>query len=76
MIEALLARGDAVVIDFDGVRGCPSSFLEEVFGGLIRSSSRLDLTVDEIAARVTIVSEKTPVLVTEAHRYLKRAAGI
>lgn len=31
-----LQANDMVVIDFDGVEGLPSSFLEEVFGGLVR----------------------------------------
>jgi hypothetical protein len=32
-----LASGTHVILDIDGVEGLPSSFLEEVFGGLVRS---------------------------------------
>lgn len=32
-----LNDGGHVILDIDGVEGLPSSFLEEVFGGLVRS---------------------------------------
>lgn len=32
-----LKVGTHVILDIDGVEGLPSSFLEEVFGGLVRS---------------------------------------
>ena len=32
-----LHRGDKVIVGLDGVKGLPPSFLEEAFGGLIRS---------------------------------------
>jgi hypothetical protein len=31
-----LRNGQAVTINFNGVRGCGSSFLDEAFGGLVR----------------------------------------
>jgi hypothetical protein len=31
-----LKSGSHVILDIDGVEGLPSSFLEEVFGGLVR----------------------------------------
>ena len=34
-----LRRGDAVVVELDGVRGYGSSFLEEAFGGAVRELS-------------------------------------
>jgi len=38
-------------IDFDGVAGLPSSFLEEAFGGLVRTGV---ITAKEFLARVSI----------------------
>lgn len=42
ILRPTLARSDHVVIDIDGVEGLPSSFLEEVFGGLIRAGWSVD----------------------------------
>ena len=36
VLRPKLAGGQHVILDIDGVEGLPSSFLEEVFGGLIR----------------------------------------
>lgn len=36
ILRPLLVREHHVILDIDGVEGLPSSFLEEVFGGLIR----------------------------------------
>jgi len=38
----LLKKGVHVTLDIDGVEGLPSSFLEEIFGGLIREGYTLD----------------------------------
>ncbi|KAF0180254.1 MAG: hypothetical protein FD124_1156 [Alphaproteobacteria bacterium] len=35
-LVAALKSGEPIVIQFDGVAGLPSSFLEEAFGGLVR----------------------------------------
>ncbi|MGN8001418.1 STAS-like domain-containing protein [Sphingomonas sp. 22176] len=37
ILRPRLANGSHVVLDIDGVEGLPSSFLEEVFGGLVRA---------------------------------------
>ena len=45
VLKPLLAENDEVILDLDGLAGLPSSFWEEVFGGLIRKAI---LTVDQI----------------------------
>jgi STAS-like domain of unknown function (DUF4325) len=37
MLLPILRAGDKVTVELDGVRGYGSSFLEEAFGGLVRS---------------------------------------
>lgn len=36
ILKPSLKKFGSVVVDFDGVAGLPSSFLEEVFGGVVR----------------------------------------
>lgn len=60
---------DKVEIDFDGVRGYGSSFLEEAFGGLIRLTG---MTVNEFKAKVKILS-KDPYLLPEINSYVQDA---
>lgn len=36
VLRPKLTEGSRVILDIDGVEGLPSSFLEEVFGGLVR----------------------------------------
>jgi hypothetical protein len=36
LLVPMLQQNDRIVIELDGARGYPSSFLEEAFGGLIR----------------------------------------
>lgn len=46
-----LKKGDHVVVNIDGTRGYGSSFLEEVFGGLVRDQR---FTMDQFNARIKI----------------------
>lgn len=41
VLRPRLDRGLHVILDIDGVEGLPSSFLEEVFGGLVRDGWNL-----------------------------------
>ena len=50
-----LKRNTYLVIDFDGVAGLPSSFLEEAFGGLIRKGV---ISAKEFQSRVKIQATK------------------
>jgi len=50
----LLKKGAHVILDLDGVEGLPSSFLEEIFGGLVRKKIfTLQELKDLIEFRVT-----------------------
>ena len=57
---------DLVEIDFDGVRGYGSSFLEEAFGGFIRETK---MTLVEFFKKVIIIT-KDPLLEQEIQGYL------
>ena len=63
---------DSVEVNLDGTRGYGSSFLEEAFGGLIRSGQ---FTFTELENKLTIVSSK-PSLTIEAWNYIKDAADL
>jgi STAS-like domain of unknown function (DUF4325) len=52
-LEEPLRRGDTVTVELDGTVGYGSSFLEEAFGGLVRS---LNLSSDEALRRINIES--------------------
>jgi len=65
-----LRAGHDVVVDLDGARGLGPSFLEEVFGGLVRAG----FTRDEIARRVQLKSDNDPSYKDEVDGYLDEAA--
>jgi hypothetical protein len=67
-------RGEVLIIDFDGVVGAPSSFLEEAFGGLARE---LALPAKELGARLTFEATDKSLLpyVALAKRYMDEAAS-
>lgn len=50
-----LERGGTVTINIDGVAGLPSSFWEEVFGGLVRSHR---LTPDFVRERIKVATSQ------------------
>jgi hypothetical protein len=51
ILAPLLRENASIVLNLDGVAGLPSSFWEEVFGGLIR---RGYLRVDELGSRLKL----------------------
>lgn len=51
-----LIDGQTLVVELDGVRGYPSSFLEEAFGGLVRKHN---LSAADLLERLTL-SAVTP----------------
>jgi len=69
-LEEPIARGDVVIVELDGTVGYGSSFLEEAFGGLVRS---LKLPAETILGRLKILSEDES-LVEEVHQYVREEA--
>lgn len=59
-----------VIVDLDGTLGYGTSFLEEIFGGLIRIHH---LNYDDIVNRLTIISEEESYLIDDIMHYLKEA---
>lgn len=51
---------DKFVIDLDDLYGCPSSFREEAFGGLVRS---LGVTPQEVLDKLEFIATNRPPLV-------------
>lgn len=73
ILRPLLADNKQVRIILDGVAGLPSSFLEEVFGGLVRKGI---VTLDDFGDRISI-SATDPALqayIPLAYRYARDAA--
>lgn len=59
---------DLVNIELDGVMGYGSSFLEEVFGGLVRNG----FDDENLIYRINIITEHK-YLINEIHKYIKEA---
>jgi hypothetical protein len=73
-LDAALQKGDKVVVKLDGVIGYSSSFLEEVFGGVVRArkqaADRLKQTLQIRADDVAYSAAKL-----DAERYFSDALG-
>ena len=67
VLEPALKSGGSVVVDLDGVVGYGSSFLEEVFGGIVRAKKWL--SKDEVDRHLKIASQRQSWLV-EAYQYI------
>ena len=61
---------DKVIVDFDGVEGYGSSFLEEAFGGLIHTRK---LSREDVLSKLTLVSKEDESLVEEILGYIEKA---
>lgn len=66
-----LKQHDYVVVDLDGTTGYGSSFLDEVFGGLITHEG---MTRDEVLRRVSIKSDQDESYKLEALEAIDDAA--
>lgn len=65
LIPALKQNGKVAIL-LDGTMGYGSSFLEEVFGGLVRSK---EFDPEELAAKIDLISRDSS-LVSEINDYL------
>lgn len=64
---------DKVTVDFDGVEGYGSSFLDEAFGGLIHASN---LSKTDVLNRLHLVSNEDESLIEEILEYINKAEYI
>lgn len=70
VLKPHLDKGETIVIDFDGALGYGSSFLEEAFGGLVRTG----YAAADLLKRLVFRS-RDATLTAEVERYIKRAAA-
>ena len=68
-LEPAFTKFDTVVVDFDGVEGYSASFLEEVFGGLVRKYG-----LDAVKKKVQFASVTRPHLVPMIEQWMREAA--
>ena len=71
-IVPALKKGDQLVIELDGTLGYGSSFLEEAFGGLVRSEG---LNAADLRSKVQLRSDDTS-LVQEIWDYVDDAQQV
>ena len=72
-VSRAIAQGSALVIDFSGMKGLSSSFLEEAFGGLIREK---ELELDAVLKTLEFTPEDSPYgpYIENVKDYIKEAA--
>jgi len=76
LVERALRTKEVLHVNFDGVSGTPTSFLEEAFGGLLRA--RRDWSLDELKQVLRIEAPATPLLrsyMALAYQYMDREAA-
>lgn len=72
LMAAYLQTNDQLTVDLTGVMGCPSSFMEEAFGGLARNAGAYGLDPTKLFDRIKVTSNIAP-NAAEARRYLQNA---
>ncbi|HDR0626814.1 TPA: STAS-like domain-containing protein [Pasteurella multocida] len=73
IILPLLNSNESVSINLDGVMGYGSSFLEEVFGGLIRAGISPSIVRELVK---NLVSKDDPDLINEITEYVEDAIAL
>ncbi|WP_138511659.1 STAS-like domain-containing protein [Maricaulis alexandrii] len=69
LVPALRAGG-CVIVEMDGTEGYGSSFIDEAFGGLVRSG---EFKADELLKRIDIISNEDPLLKGDVEASIKEA---
>lgn len=69
-LEQPLRQGESVTVELDGTIGYGSSFLEEAFGGLVRS---LKMTPSNLRQKLKLITQD-PILLEEVNGYIDDAA--
>lgn len=59
-LEPIFYEYDKIVIDLDDLYGCPSSFREEAFGGLVRA---LKVEPEVVLAKLEFIATNRPPLI-------------
>lgn len=74
-LQPHLDKGLRVIVDLDGPEGFPSSFLEEVFGGIVRHYRGVGgkKRLAEVLANLEIRSPRNPWRVEKARGMIDRA---
>lgn len=71
--EEALRKGEPLFVNFDGLYGYPSSFLEESFGGIVRLYKE-SLSLNEIFKTIILVSNDNPLLIERVSNYMYEAS--
>ncbi len=69
-LEGAILQGEEITVELDGTIGYGSSFLEEAFGGLVRT---LQVREDELRVKLHLASSD-PSLVEEINGYIDDAS--
>lgn len=70
LLLPIFNSNEKVAVEFDGVRGYGSSFLEEAFGGLVRRG----IPKERIYSQIVLRSSKDSIL-SEVKRYISEASA-
>jgi len=74
-VERALATGEALRVVFDGVAGMPTSFLEEAFGGLLRTMPGVALEQIQAVLRLDASDQELWPFIKLAERYMEQQAA-
>jgi hypothetical protein len=72
LVAAALRENSEVTVDLDGTDGYGSSFIDEVFGGLVRDEG---FAVSELEKKLTIKSDEDESYADEAWQSIREAGA-